>query len=220
MLDFNILNANDLLVKILLSILLGFIIGMDRELTNKSAGLRTHILVCLGATVFTIISIYGFTGITYADGAKITRDPARIAAQILTGIGFIGGGAVLHHGGSISGLTTAASLWIASSIGMAVGTGQYELAILATITSLIVLVVIRKLNKILFSSNMKKGSKIKIAVECNPEYTSDIQVWFYREFENIYEMTIQKSSRDTELTKMSFIIDMFNTDKKIKPIKR
>ena len=150
----------ELITRIVTSIGLGFIIGIERELTNKAAGLRTHILVCLGSTVFTLLSIYGFTSHDiYGNGVRVANDPARIAAQILTGIGFIGGGAVLHHGVSVSGLTTAASLWITASIGMAIGTGSYTLAIMTTIIAFIVLVIIRKAEKEFLFKIHKKRSK-------------------------------------------------------------
>ena len=116
----------DFIIRILAAIVLGFLIGLERELTNKYAGLRTHILVCLGACIFTIVSIYGFP--TFATGDNVIteqatgiRDTARVAAQIVTGIGFIGAGTVLRNGPMIIGLTTAATLWISAAIGMACG---------------------------------------------------------------------------------------------------
>ncbi len=117
----------EILIKISISLVLGLIIGLEREMTNKTAGLRTHILICLGSTVFTILSLHGFTSGVIQEGLRIQNDPARIAAQILTGIGFIGGGAVLHYGTSVYGLTTAATIWVTASLGMAVGVGSYEL---------------------------------------------------------------------------------------------
>ena len=106
----------DILLRIIFSIILGSIIGLERELTNKSAGLRTQIMVCLGSCLFTILSIYGFsTAVTlYPLG-----DPSRVAAQIITGIGFIGAGTVLRQGLTVTGLTTASTLWIVAAIGMA-----------------------------------------------------------------------------------------------------
>ena len=130
----------EILIRIVVSIILGSIIGLEREITNKSAGLRTQILVCLGSCIFTILSIYGFsTAVTlYPLG-----DPARIAAQIITGIGFIGAGTVLRNGPTVFGLTTAATLWMAASIGMACGSGMYDVATIATFASVLVLTLIR-----------------------------------------------------------------------------
>lgn len=141
----------DILLRVISAICLGFIIGFEREITNKYAGLRTHILVCLGACVFTIISIYGFPELVNADIPNYNptgiRDTARVAAQVVTGIGFIGAGTVLRNGPTVFGLTTAATLFMAASIGMACGAGMYGLAIAASIISVAVLTLIRIFEK-------------------------------------------------------------------------
>lgn len=125
---------------LLLAFFLGGLIGIERERRGKVAGLRTNILICLGSCVFTIISI-----------SLVGAEPGRIAAQIVTGIGFLGAGAIIHSGVSTQGLTTAASIWIVSSIGMACGVRMYTLAVACTILALIVLVFLpfieRKINK-------------------------------------------------------------------------
>jgi putative Mg2+ transporter-C (MgtC) family protein len=108
-------------VRITVAAVAGMAIGIERELREQAAGLRTHILVSVGSCLFTLVSIYGFTAY---GGTKLT-DPSRVAAQIVTGIGFLGAGAILRQGANIRGLTTAASLWIAAAIGMAVGVGMY-----------------------------------------------------------------------------------------------
>ena len=100
-----------LVIRVLSSVLLGFAIGLEREMTNKYAGLRTNILVCLGACLFTIISIYGFPEVSVTGDELGTRDTARVAAQVVTGIGFIGGGTVLRHGATVFGLTTGLWCW-------------------------------------------------------------------------------------------------------------
>ena len=137
-----------ILLRLVISIILGGIIGLERELTNKYAGLRTNLLVCFGACIFTLISIYGFP--TFAPGDNViisqatgVRDTARLAAQVVTGIGFIGGGTVLRHGASVYGLTTAATLWVAAAIGMACGAGMLDVAVIGTIICITVLVGIR-----------------------------------------------------------------------------
>jgi putative Mg2+ transporter-C (MgtC) family protein len=116
-------------IKILLAIVLGGLIGGEREARDKSAGFRTIILICLGATLFTILS-YNITN---------GNDAARIAANIVTGIGFLGAGAILREGNQITGLTTAATIWLAASVGMAVGAGEYLLSGVVTIITMIVL---------------------------------------------------------------------------------
>src|SRR5574344_2917289 len=100
----NIINL-EYFIRIAVAVVFGFCIGLERELTNKYAGLRTHILVCLGACVFTILSIYAFPQAVDNTNPQAYGDPARIAAQIVTGIGFIGGGTVMKHGSSVYGLT-------------------------------------------------------------------------------------------------------------------
>jgi putative Mg2+ transporter-C (MgtC) family protein len=111
-------------------------VGAEREMRDQAAGLRTHILVSVGSCLFTLVSIYGFGAF---EGAKSAVDPSRVAAQIVTGIGFLGAGAIIRHGLNIRGLTTAASLWIMAAVGMAVGVGMYwatGFAVLFTLISL------------------------------------------------------------------------------------
>jgi putative Mg2+ transporter-C (MgtC) family protein len=109
----------ELLGRLLLAATLGGAIGAERELNDQAAGLRTHMLLTIGACLFTLVSAYGFGG---------PADPSRLAAQIVTGIGFLGGGAIVRHGLTVKGLTTAASIWATASVGVAVGAGRYLLA--------------------------------------------------------------------------------------------
>lgn len=117
----------DLAIRMLLAAILGAAIGLEREIHEHPAGMRTHLLVSLGSAIFTVLSIYGFQGISAA-GVAASVDPTRIAAQIVSGIGFLGAGAILKYGTSIRGLTTAASLWTAAAIGMAAGAGEWLIA--------------------------------------------------------------------------------------------
>jgi putative Mg2+ transporter-C (MgtC) family protein len=120
----------DAALRLLLAALLAGAVGLEREVMRKAAGFRTHMLVGLGAALFTLLSIEGFGG----DG-----DPARVAAQIVTGIGFLGAGAIFREGATVKGLTTAAGLWAVAAIGMAAGAG---LTALATVSATIVLLVL------------------------------------------------------------------------------
>lgn len=120
----------ELSVRLLIAALLGLAIGFEREIHGHPAGLRTHMLVALGSALFTVLSIYGFAGEGSVSPAAIV-DPTRIAAQIVSGIGFLGAGAILKDGIVIRGLTTAASLWATSAVGMAAGAGEYVLAAVA-----------------------------------------------------------------------------------------
>jgi len=121
-----------MMLRLLLSAVLGGVIGFEREREKKPAGLRTHILICLGACLFTVVSIYGFGG-----------DIARVAAGVVTGIGFIGAGAIIRGGreGIIAGLTTAATIWSVAGIGLAAGAGLYLVAVVATLLILLVLII-------------------------------------------------------------------------------
>jgi putative Mg2+ transporter-C (MgtC) family protein len=119
----------DDLVKLLLAVLVGGLIGAEREFRDKSAGFRTMIFICIGATFFTIFS------------ARLggTEDPVRIAASIVSGIGFLGAGAILRSGDKIKGLTTAATIWLVAALGMGIGGGQYAAVTMGTVATLIVL---------------------------------------------------------------------------------
>jgi putative Mg2+ transporter-C (MgtC) family protein len=118
--------------RLTLAAALGAVIGLEREVRERQAGLRTHTLVSLGSALFTIISAYAWTDFAFGHGSGITYDPTRIAAQIVTGVGFLGAGAILRQGASVRGLTTAASLWIVAAIGMAAGAGYWWAALITT----------------------------------------------------------------------------------------
>ncbi len=127
----------DLSLRIVAAAALGLAVGFEREIHGHPAGLRTHMLVATGSGLFTVLSAYGFEGLTTGLGAPTSIDPTRIAAQIVSGIGFLGAGAILKDGVVIRGLTTAASLWATAAIGMAAGAGQYLIAAVATATVLV-----------------------------------------------------------------------------------
>lgn len=131
----------EFVIRLILATFLGAIVGLEREITHKPAGLRTHMLVSLGACLFTIVSIYDF-GV----------DPARVAAGIVTGIGFIGAGTIIAEREKVVGVTTAASLWATAAIGLAVGVGDYILSITATVLVFIVLSLRRAHMKLFIKS--------------------------------------------------------------------
>jgi len=123
----------EVLLRLFVAAALGGAIGLERELRERQAGLRTHLVVSVGAALFTLVSAYGFASF---DG-KV--DPSRIAAQIVSGIGFLGAGAIIRQGLSVRGLTTAASLWLVAAIGMAAGAGYWDGALIATLGALLTL---------------------------------------------------------------------------------
>lgn len=121
----------DLVLRLLIAALMGGIIGYERERAEKPAGFRTHLLVCVGAALFTVVSVYGFSGLA---------DPSRVAAGVVVGIGFLGAGTILRGEKGVVGLTTAATVWAVAAIGLTVGAGLY---LAAVVTAVIVLIALR-----------------------------------------------------------------------------
>lgn len=136
----------ELTLRILFALVVGGLIGLEREFGQHSAGFRTHILVCLGSALIMLLSLYGFS--VFMGEPNVRADPARLAAQVISGIGFLGAGTILRNGNSISGLTTAASLWVVAALGLAVGAGFYYGALLTAFLSLVCLFVLNKLEKV------------------------------------------------------------------------
>lgn len=155
----------EIALRLLLACILGGIVGWEREKIHKPAGLRTHILVALGAALLTTISMYAFLAFD-----TVNKDPARIAANIVTGIGFLGAGTIMREGPSVKGLTTAASIWAVAAIGMAVGSGMYISALVATLLVFITLEGV--IEKILFRN--KKSLQLNICNEFMLEKVGDI----------------------------------------------
>jgi putative Mg2+ transporter-C (MgtC) family protein len=130
------LHWSHVLLRLGVAALLGGAIGLERELRDREAGLRTHMLVSMGAALFTIVSAYGFHEFLVNGGNLVRTDPTRVAAQIVSGVGFLGAGAIIRQGFSIRGLTTAATLWVVAAIGMAAGAGYYSAATITTAVAL------------------------------------------------------------------------------------
>ena len=205
----------DFLVRILAAVVFGFLLGLEREMTNKYAGLRTHILVCLGACIFTIVSIYGFP--TFADGDNViinqatgVRDTGRVAAQIVTGIGFIGAGTVLRHGPIIIGLTTAATLWISAAIGMTCGVGMYDVAIITTILSVAVLTLIRIFEKKFIPTSIKHNKRYKVALYCAEDFVNKIHEYLSENTDNIEEFASKKLVENPGTVKVSSTFELYH----------
>ena len=150
-----------ILLQAVLAVILGAAIGIERELNERPAGLRTHVLVSLGSAIFAIMSIE--LGGTFAN----------IAAGIVTGIGFLGAGTILHHRDGVKGLTTTADLWVSAAIGLAVGINAIFLAIFSTILVLIVLVIGRKIDKVIQSARSEIKGRFPLAEELAPKNPLD-----------------------------------------------
>jgi putative Mg2+ transporter-C (MgtC) family protein len=131
-------------LRLILAFVLGGIIGFERQHRKKTAGLKTHVLVCLGSCLVTVLSINLYAGVQGLTNA----DPARLAAQVVSGIGFLGAGAIIKEGPTIRGLTTAASLWVVASVGLAAGAGAFTGAIVTTVLVVLSLEVLPKIDKL------------------------------------------------------------------------
>ncbi len=127
----------EILLRVGLAAVLGGAIGFERELREREAGLRTHLLVSVGAALFTMVSAYAWADWRFSTEEGLVFDPTRIAAQVVTGIGFLGAGAIIRQGLSIRGLTTAATLWVVAAIGMSTGAGYYAAAVITTVLVLL-----------------------------------------------------------------------------------
>ena len=141
--------SDNYIIRLLIASILGAIIGIERDIHGRAAGLRTNLLVSLGSAVFMLVSEHiALSFETNISDSLIRTDPGRIAAQIITGIGFLGAGTIIKYGFTVKGLTTAACLWLSASIGMSAGAGLIELALIVTIIGLFSLVIFNLLEKI------------------------------------------------------------------------
>jgi putative Mg2+ transporter-C (MgtC) family protein len=146
----------ELLLQLALAVVLGGAIGLERELSGKPAGLRTNVLICTGATLFTVLSLH-------LAGSR--GDPARVAAQILPGVGFIGAGTILHMRGAVTGLTSAATIWVVAAIGMALGSGAYVEGVGTTLLVILVLLGLGRLERVI----ARKASTARLVVHAAPQ---------------------------------------------------
>ena len=146
------------LVRILFSFIIGAIVGVERETHNQPAGLRTHILISIGATMVMLISIY----IPQTFTNFLNGDPGRIAAQVVSGIGFLGAGAILRFGANVKGLTTAASIWAMAAIGLAIGAGMYLISFIGVVVILFALTIMNVFEKRIFKERFLKRLEITV----------------------------------------------------------
>ena len=201
-------NCVACLIALVLSTVLCSIIGIEREKRGRTAGLRTHLLVGVGSTLLMIVSIYGFPAIF---GEK--RDVARLAAQIIAGVGFLGAGAIIHRSSGTRGLTTAATIWIVMAIGLACGSFNFILAIAGTLLIIVILTVFRKLESRLTKKTpmLIVRSKAGVAVIANimrvaQEFDCTITDLHSELFDNgDVELTFQASSNTNEFEQSEFI---------------
>jgi putative Mg2+ transporter-C (MgtC) family protein len=183
--------------KLLLAAFLGAVIGLEREIHGRPAGFRTHLLVSLGSCLFVITSIrfYTFFG-NFSGSVPVGVDPGRVAAQVVTGIGFLGAGAIIREKFSVRGLTTAACLWIASAIGLACGVGLFGISMLVTVISLISLLLLKRIEAIL-----KRDAYVYIRIWCEdrPEQMQLIKTRLESCNLHLLHTTIEKNIATSEL---------------------
>jgi len=219
------ISVESTIFKLILSLIAGGLVGLNRERHKQPAGFRTHILICLGSTLLMVLSIY--IPQTYFDFKN--GDPGRIAAQVVTGIGFLGAGAIIRLGTNVRGLTTAASIWLISAIGLSIGAGLYIISLVVVVFALFTLVVLERAERKLmpqlslktialeFNSDNFPESKIKEILKKKNIHLNDMNVSIYNNGTNHTEFKM--IVKVPENIRMSELLTLFNSLDKIKAVK-
>ncbi|WP_249872514.1 MgtC/SapB family protein [Oceanobacillus saliphilus] len=193
-----------ILIRLFVALILSGLIGFEREVNNHSAGFRTHILVGVGSCLMMVLSLFGFTAFIEAYD-NIRFDPARIPSYVISGIGFLGAGTIIVYGGTVRGLTTAASIWAVAGIGLVVGAGMYSIAIVTTLIILISLIFLNRIENLFPKSKSSNfielvvGEKFKIhqAIEIIEKYDLSVKnVEIFRVESNLRKIYIKTDVRD------------------------
>jgi len=188
------LSWNEILLRLLLGALFGGAVGLERERKNWTAGLRTHMMVCVGATLTMIVSAFGFHDVLATPG--ITLDPSRVAAQVISGIGFIGAGTILFlRQEVIRGLTTASGLWTVAAIVLATGGGMYFAATLTTVIVIIILSLLKPIEKKYF--RRYKQQLLKVAALNDPSIVQTVRAMLEKASISIANIAIDKKADET-----------------------
>lgn len=203
------IHSVEIIKRLILSAILGGLIGVEREINNRPAGLRTHVLVTLGSTLVMLVSIDGLSRI---NDIAVLSDPYRLAAQVVSGIGFLGAGTIMRTGNNINGLTTAASLWVCAGIGLAIGTGYYLGGI---VTVAIVLITLMNLGFIEKRFLKKKYKTIEIIGTNRPGLIGEIGTLFGSSHISIKDISIINNDYEIsddlqELMEVHFIVKIPN----------
>lgn len=216
---------NEILIRLLLAALFGGLVGLERERKSWAAGMRTHMMVCVGAALIMIVSAFGFSDILGTP--NVTLDPSRIAAQVISGIGFIGAGAILFTKpeGTIRGLTTAAGLWTVSAIGLATGAGMYFAGVAATILALIILWVLQPIERRYVQRFKQRTLKIittsKVSVSDilkKIESVEGISFSDFVMFKNQHELMLQLRFEESDISKLTTVIEDLQREVEIKQV--
>lgn len=198
------ISYQEVFLRLFLSVLLGGGVGFERERYNRPAGFRTHVLVCLGSTLVMLVSAYGFSSSSFSWSGGV--DPSRMAAQVVTGVGFLGAGTILRHGTTVTGLTTAASLWVVSGIGLALGIGFYLGAVLTTVLVLLSLVIFIQLerNMVCFS----RYKRLWLRGVDKPGLLGRVGELMGRLNVNINKVNMSESTFDENLKRETVVIEL------------
>ncbi len=185
-------GQGEYIIRIVIAAFCGSLIGLERSRRQKEAGLRTHIIVCLGSALIMVISKYGFFDVVVRDSVQV--DASRVAANIITGISFLGAGVIFLKGSSIRGLTTSAGLWTTAACGMAIGAGMYAVGIFTTILVVCLQYFLHKYN---LSSETIAATEIRIVTYDKPGIVEQIKTYFAENKVEIEEFGIQRKSDGT-----------------------
>lgn len=195
------ISEQEILIRLTLACLYGALIGLERERKDWTAGLRTHMMVCVGSCLIMLVSAYGFNDVLNTDG--IVLDPSRVAAQVVSGIGFIGAGTILFlRKGIIRGLTTAAGLWTVAAIGLATGAGMYFAAGATTIIALVILWALKPLER--WYSRQFRHDSLRIVTHGNVESNKILDKFLTHKSINIKSMTFDRNDANELVYQIRF----------------
>ncbi|HEX2936316.1 MAG TPA: MgtC/SapB family protein [Bacteroidales bacterium] len=212
LIDSPVVSFESAAIKLIFSMIAGGLVGLNRERHKQPAGFRTHILICVGATLLMIVSIYiPQEYFNFKNG-----DPGRIAAQVVSGIGFLGAGAIIRLGSNIRGLTTAASIWLISGVGLCIGAGLYLIASLTVVISLFTLIVLDKIENRIFPQIHLKTLEISLSQGNIPD--NEITAILKRAHIEITDFSISTTPNHSEIKYMTKISERTNVSQVIEQI--
>lgn len=196
----------EIILRLAIAAVLGMLVGFERERQNQPAGLRTHTILAIGACLAMTISIN--MAIQYV-GSVLNGDPGRIAAQVISGIGFLGAGAILRYGNSVKGLTTATSLWTIAIVGMAIGAGHYVAGVATTAMLLIILVLLNVLEKKLIHSY--ETINITVSAHSNPALVEDLLALFTKMKKKVLSIGVE-NDLTTDMNTVTLVVKTIEKD--------
>jgi putative Mg2+ transporter-C (MgtC) family protein len=191
------LDWPELTLRLAAAAVCGGALGIEREIRDHEAGFRTHLLVSLGAAIFTVVSAYGFEGFLGSGASVVRADPTRIAAQIVSGIGFLGAGAIIRDGMNVRGLTTAANLWAVAGIGLCCGAGYYTAAAIGTAIALIALWPLRIFADM--TIDRFRHESTRVTVEADPEAVDGVLDLIARRGRRIQRFDVEREGESRRL---------------------